>query len=266
MQLVPAPEAEVLQEPPLARLARLYYKPAALIFTSAHMLATACAVTGDALMELTDFTSVACAHPQAHSSCRFDLTLCVVVICIALEFGLGESVGLCLLSSCPSQLVSLHVHTGVAATPPWMPPIVGAAVGSLFAGKHTGVLRQNQTPPTLPAPYNDAGCRSCQESAMSPFQAMLRHNQHADALQTLNFVSPPHTPSGVTVRFDFTAALNRYGVVRFWRAPTAPLRVVITGSTKGIGKALAREFLRCMRPLGRFCLFLGSLSFWYSMG
>jgi hypothetical protein len=40
------------------------------------------------------------------------------------------------------------------------------------------------------------------------------------------------------------AALNRYGVVRFWRAPTAPLRVVITGSTKGIGKALAREFLR----------------------
>ena len=41
------------------------------------------------------------------------------------------------------------------------------------------------------------------------------------------------------------AALNRYGVVRFWRAPSAPLRVVITGSTKGIGKALAREFLRC---------------------
>lgn len=34
-------------------------------------------------------------------------------------------------------------------------------------------------------------------------------------------------------------------MVRWWRAPTAPLRVVITGSSKGIGKALAREFLRC---------------------
>lgn len=106
VQVLPKAEAEVLQEPPLARLARLYSRPAALVFASSHMLATACAVTG------------------------------------------------------------------VAATPPWMPPIVGAAVGGLFA------------------------------------------------------------------------ALNRFGVVRFWRAPTAPLRVVITGSTKGIGKALAREFLR----------------------
>lgn len=32
--------------------------------------------------------------------------------------------------------------------------------------------------------------------------------------------------------------------MRLWRAPKAPQRVVITGSTKGIGKALAREFLR----------------------
>ena len=46
LQVVPGAEAEVLQEPPLARLARLYYKPAALIFASSHMLATACALTG----------------------------------------------------------------------------------------------------------------------------------------------------------------------------------------------------------------------------
>lgn len=57
--------------------------------------------------------------------------------------------------------------------------------------------------------------------------------------------SPPWMPPtvGAAVGILF-AALNRYGVVRWWRAPTAPLRVVITGSSKGIGKALAREFLR----------------------
>lgn len=42
------------------------------------------------------------------------------------------------------------------------------------------------------------------------------------------------------------AMLNRVGVKRLWRAPDRPLNVVITGSTKGIGKALAREFLRCV--------------------
>jgi chlorophyll(ide) b reductase len=40
------------------------------------------------------------------------------------------------------------------------------------------------------------------------------------------------------------AALNRAGMRRFWRAPDTHLNVVITGSAKGIGKALAREFLR----------------------
>lgn len=42
------------------------------------------------------------------------------------------------------------------------------------------------------------------------------------------------------------AGLNRVGVKRLWTAPAQPLNVVITGSTKGIGKALAREFLRCV--------------------
>lgn len=40
------------------------------------------------------------------------------------------------------------------------------------------------------------------------------------------------------------AGLNRVGVKRLWTTPRRPLNVVITGSTKGIGKALAREFLR----------------------
>jgi chlorophyll(ide) b reductase len=42
----------------------------------------------------------------------------------------------------------------------------------------------------------------------------------------------------------FYAALNRAGMRRFWRAPDLPLRVAITGGSRGIGKALAREFLR----------------------
>lgn len=39
------------------------------------------------------------------------------------------------------------------------------------------------------------------------------------------------------------ATLNRYCNARLWRPPASPLNVVVTGSTRGLGKALAREFL-----------------------
>lgn len=41
-----------------------------------------------------------------------------------------------------------------------------------------------------------------------------------------------------------TAAHDFIGVQRLWRSPPAPLRVLITGGSSGVGKALAREFLR----------------------
>jgi hypothetical protein len=41
-----------------------------------------------------------------------------------------------------------------------------------------------------------------------------------------------------------TAAHDFIGVQRLWRLPHGPLRVVITGGSSGVGKALAREFLR----------------------
>lgn len=37
--------------------------------------------------------------------------------------------------------------------------------------------------------------------------------------------------------------LNRAGIRYAWKSPDKPLNVVVTGGTKGIGKALAREFL-----------------------
>jgi len=39
------------------------------------------------------------------------------------------------------------------------------------------------------------------------------------------------------------AALHRHASVRLWRPPAAPLRLVITGGTRGLGKALARQAL-----------------------
>ena len=48
------------------------------------------------------------------------------------------------------------------------------------------------------------------------------------------------------------AALNRLGMKRIWRAPYSPLNVVVTGGTRGLGKAMAREFLKCVLNVSRF--------------
>lgn len=55
------------------------------------------------------------------------------------------------------------------------------------------------------------------------------------------------TAFGAGIGIAFTV-LNRFGRRRFWREPQGPLRVVITGSTRGIGKALARALLKYAAP------------------
>lgn len=40
------------------------------------------------------------------------------------------------------------------------------------------------------------------------------------------------------------AILTRFGRANLWRVPRKPLHVVITGGTRGLGKALAREFVQ----------------------
>jgi chlorophyll(ide) b reductase len=40
------------------------------------------------------------------------------------------------------------------------------------------------------------------------------------------------------------ASLDRFCTMRLWRAPGRPLNVLVTGGSRGLGKALAREFLR----------------------
>lgn len=42
----------------------------------------------------------------------------------------------------------------------------------------------------------------------------------------------------------YFAILNAVAHQRLWKKPHKTLNVVITGSTRGIGKAVAREFLR----------------------
>lgn len=42
------------------------------------------------------------------------------------------------------------------------------------------------------------------------------------------------------------AALDRQGMTRIWRAPYSPLNVVVAGGTRGLDKAMARKFLKCI--------------------
>lgn len=56
-------------------------------------------------------------------------------------------------------------------------------------------------------------------------------------------VAPWIAPTIGAVLGGVFAAAHRAATIRIWKAPTAPLNVVITGGSRGIGRALAREFL-----------------------
>ena len=57
-------------------------------------------------------------------------------------------------------------------------------------------------------------------------------------------IEPSWVPTAVGgfIGMGFTL-LCRHGRIRHWQKPSRPLNVLITGSSRGIGKALARLFL-----------------------
>eukprot|EP00877_Chromochloris_zofingiensis_P003905 jgi/Chrzof1/13515/Cz08g00200.t1_NYC1[v5.2] len=61
------------------------------------------------------------------------------------------------------------------------------------------------------------------------------------SLAGLPTVTPALTGAALGGMF---AMLDRYCKARLWRPPSSPLNIVITGGTKGLGKALTREFLQ----------------------
>ena len=120
----------------------------------------------------------------------------------------------------------LLAHT----SPVWMPTTASAFVGGWHAAIHSLILLQALTD------YANHHQRLCEWSACSAKQL-----DGSAGIDTSPVWMP--TTMGAFVG-GWYAALNRAGMRRFWRAPDTQLNVVITGGGKGVGKALAREFLR----------------------
>ena len=100
-------------------------------------------------------------------------------------------------------------------------------------------------------PINDALLQHCFQFECSGLSFAATH------------VSPCWLPAlvggGIGLGFSL---LNRFGVRHYWREADRPLNVVITGSTRGIGKAVARVFLRQASRKCDFFLVLLDLQHW----
>lgn len=91
------------------------------------------------------------------------------------------------------------------------------------------------------------GVKRCQPAACAPPLTILLaalQQQHLYHFWVPSGLEDTYRPAllGVALGTAF-CVLGRYALARLWRRPSQPLRVVVTGGTRGLGKALAREHL-----------------------
>lgn len=114
-------------------------------------------------------------------------------------------------------------------------------LSELFVSQVVRKVKRVQQAIVTPHKVNDSGLQGLHK----PATVVLLPAYLLGAVATCAGVPGPHWLPVVTGALigSFFAFLDRWCKVQLWKEPNRPLNVVITGSSKGIGKALAREFL-----------------------